>query len=142
MEGKSFKMVSYRLPLKKKKFGIYEAGNTIRNIKKIDIAVVPVVGVDGRLQRVGFGKGMYDRFFEKLEKKMYSINVKDKSLIFNTDLAETLELYNLMAQSKVTLYSALKVLCFYFLFFFGPTCPGLKLCFSTSPIANLISALS
>jgi len=45
--------------------------------------------------------------FEQLEKKMNSINVKDKSLIFNTDLAETLELHNLMAQSKVTLYSAL-----------------------------------
>jgi len=45
--------------------------------------------------------------FERLEKTMSSINVKDKSLIFNTDLAETLELHNLMAQSKVTLYSAL-----------------------------------
>ena len=44
---------------------------------------------------------------EKLEKTMDSINVKDKSLIFNTDLTETLELNNLMAQSKVTLYSAL-----------------------------------
>ncbi|MCW8953544.1 MAG: 5-formyltetrahydrofolate cyclo-ligase, partial [Sulfurimonas sp.] len=38
MEGESFKMVPFRLPLKKKKFGIYEAGNTLRNIKKIDIA--------------------------------------------------------------------------------------------------------
>jgi len=31
----------------------------------------------------------------------------DKSLIFNTDLTEALELQNLIAQSKVTLYSAL-----------------------------------
>ena len=31
----------------------------------------------------------------------------DKSLIFNTDLVEALELYNLIVQSKVTLYSAL-----------------------------------
>ena len=45
--------------------------------------------------------------FEQLETKMNNINVEDKSLIFNTDLAETLELHNLMAQSKVTLYSAL-----------------------------------
>ena len=45
--------------------------------------------------------------FEKLEIAMHSINVKDKSLIFNTDLTETLELHNLMSQSKVTLYSAL-----------------------------------
>ena len=45
--------------------------------------------------------------FEQLEQTISSINVKDKSLIFNTDLAETLELHNLLAQSKVTLYSAL-----------------------------------
>ena len=45
--------------------------------------------------------------FEKVETSMDNIEVKDKSLIFNTDLTETLELHNLMAQSKVTLHSAL-----------------------------------
>ena len=45
--------------------------------------------------------------FNIVENSMDNINVKDKSLIFNTDLAETLELHNLMAQSKVTLHSAL-----------------------------------
>ena len=38
---------------------------------------------------------------------MQNVQVKDKSLICNTDLTETLELHNLMAQSKVTLHSAL-----------------------------------
>jgi len=78
MEGESFKMVPFRLPLKKKKFGIYEAGNSLRNIKKIDIAVVPVVGIDGKLQRVGFGKGMYDRFFATLKKRPYTIFIQPK----------------------------------------------------------------
>ncbi|MDF1879440.1 5-formyltetrahydrofolate cyclo-ligase, partial [Sulfurimonas sp. SAG-AH-194-C20] len=73
MVGQSFKMVPFRLPLSRKKFNIYEAGNTNRNIKKIDIAVVPVVGIDGNLQRVGFGKGMYDRFFQTLQKRPYII---------------------------------------------------------------------
>ncbi len=45
--------------------------------------------------------------FEVVETLMNNIEIKDKSLIFNTDLTETLELHNLMAQSKVTLYSAL-----------------------------------
>jgi len=76
MQGKSFKMVPFRLPLKRKKFGIFEAGNTHRNINKIDIAIVPVVGVDGNLQRVGFGKGMYDRFFAKLKNKPYTIFIQ------------------------------------------------------------------
>ena len=76
MQGKSFKMVPFRLPLKKKKFGIFEAGNTLRDIRKIDIAIVPVVGVDGSMQRVGFGKGMYDRFFEKLQKRPYTVFIQ------------------------------------------------------------------
>ena len=45
--------------------------------------------------------------FKEVEISMDNIEVKDKSLIFNTDLTETLELHNLMAQSKVTLHSAL-----------------------------------
>lgn len=73
MQGESFKMVPFRLPLKKKKFGIFEAGNTNRKINKIDIAIVPAVGVDGNLQRIGFGKGMYDRFFTTLKKRPYII---------------------------------------------------------------------
>lgn len=68
MVGESFKMVPFRLPLKEKRFGILEAGNTIRNINKVDIVIVPTIGVDVNLQRVGFGKGMYDRFFAKLKK--------------------------------------------------------------------------
>ncbi len=45
--------------------------------------------------------------FSHLESSMDNIDVKDKSMIFNTDLTESLELHNLMAQSKVTLHSAL-----------------------------------
>ncbi len=78
MEGESFKMVPFRLPLEKKKFGILEARNTHKVINKIDIAIVPVVGVDGNFQRVGFGKGMYDRFFEKLKKKPYTVFIQNK----------------------------------------------------------------
>ncbi len=45
--------------------------------------------------------------FGQVEDSVKNIEVKDKSLIFNTDLVETLELHNLIAQSKVTLHSAL-----------------------------------
>ena len=78
MQGKSFKMTPFRLPLKKRKFGIFEAGDTLKDIKKVDIAIVPAVGVDGNMQRVGFGKGMYDRFFEKLKKKPYTIFIQSQ----------------------------------------------------------------
>ena len=69
MEGVSFKMVPLRLPLERKQFGIYEAGNTYRKLKKIDIAVVPAVGIDADARRIGFGKGMYDRFFSGLKSR-------------------------------------------------------------------------
>ena len=45
--------------------------------------------------------------FDQIESSMDNIDVKDKSMIFNTDLTESLELHNLMAQPKVTLHSAL-----------------------------------
>jgi 5-formyltetrahydrofolate cyclo-ligase len=76
MVEQSFKMVPFRLPLCKKKFGIYESKNSLRDIKKIDIVIVPVVGIDLNLQRVGFGKGMYDRFFTKLKKRPYTIFIQ------------------------------------------------------------------
>jgi len=66
MEGKSFRLVKYRLPLTEKKFGIKEPNDSKKYRKKnIDIAIVPIVGLDCTRRRVGFGKGMYDRFFEK-----------------------------------------------------------------------------
>ena len=66
MEGKSFRLVKYRYPLERKRFGIKEPKYSKQYRKKrIDIAVVPIIGMDSTYRRVGFGKGMYDRFFEK-----------------------------------------------------------------------------
>jgi len=66
MEGKSFILVKYRLPLQKKRFGIYEPKISRQYRRRdIDLAVVPIIGIDITFRRVGFGKGMYDRFFEK-----------------------------------------------------------------------------
>jgi len=66
MEGKSFRLVKYRYPLETKRFGIKEPKDSKQfRIKRLDIAIVPIVGMDITQRRVGFGKGMYDRFFEK-----------------------------------------------------------------------------
>lgn len=67
MEGISFKMVQWRLPLERKIFNIKEPKNSFAVKPKIDLAIVPVIGVDGALKRIGFGKGMYDRFFASLK---------------------------------------------------------------------------
>ncbi|MDP3466670.1 MAG: 5-formyltetrahydrofolate cyclo-ligase [Sulfuricurvum sp.] len=76
MDDVSFKMVPFRYPLEHKAFGIYEPRVSNLNIKLIDIAIVPVVGVDGTGARVGFGKGMYDRFFPTLRSKPLTIFVQ------------------------------------------------------------------
>ena len=69
MQGESFKIVKYRLPLHKKRFGIKEPNNSFFKARKIDLAIVPVVGIDKLGKRIGFGKGMYDRFFDSLNYK-------------------------------------------------------------------------
>ncbi len=66
MLGSSFIVVQYRLPLYKKRFNIYEPKISKKYRKKgIDIAIVPVISIDKSGRRVGFGKGMYDRFFAR-----------------------------------------------------------------------------
>lgn len=71
MEGESFSLVKYRLPLEKKQFGIREPKYSRQYRKrKIDLAIVPIIGTDPTLRRVGFGKGMYDRFFEREQKNI------------------------------------------------------------------------
>ena len=78
MVDDSFKMVPFRFPLHKKQFGIFEPGNSNVNIKKIDVVIVPIIGVDGDSRRIGFGKGMYDRFFGRLKTRPYVIFVQAK----------------------------------------------------------------
>ena len=75
MKGKSFVPVKYRLPLKKKKFGILEPNfSTFRdNDIQFNMIIVPIVGIDKTKRRVGFGAGMYDRFYERLKNKPITV---------------------------------------------------------------------
>jgi len=76
MVGESFKMVTYRLPLTRGVFGVSEPNDSLLSIKNVDVAIVPVLGVDTDAKRIGFGKGMYDRFFSSLAKKPLTIFVQ------------------------------------------------------------------
>ncbi len=86
MEGKSFSLVKYRYPLEKKRFGIKEpkASKQYR-IKQLDIAIVPIVGMDLTCKRIGFGKGMYDRFFEKEIKNINKIVFVARELCYSKE---------------------------------------------------------
>ena len=73
--GVSFVPVKYRLPLVKGRFSILEP--KFSNFKKgkiqFDMIIVPIVGVDKTYRRIGFGAGMYDRFYETLKIKPITI---------------------------------------------------------------------
>jgi len=53
-------------PLKINKYGIPEPISS--KIFYPDILLVPLVGYDNRLNRLGYGGGFYDRYIEKIEK--------------------------------------------------------------------------
>ena len=99
MLGKSFKMIPYRLPLSTKKFGIREPNFTYKTITQVDIAIVPVVGVDAVAKRIGFGKGMYDRFFATLNKKPITIFTQMKTCLSREIISDD---YDIQADIYIT----------------------------------------
>jgi len=72
----NFYKFSFKDPLKINKLGIPEP---YKNLKEIvpDLIFVPLVGFDNNLNRLGYGGGYYDRYFEKNSrlKKIYKIGL-------------------------------------------------------------------
>jgi len=101
MEGESFSLVKYRMPLERKQFGIREPkfSNLYRQ-KQIDLAIVPIVGTDPTLRRVGFGKGMYDRFFEHERKNIKKTVFVSRRLCFSSQIVT--DHYDVMADMIIT----------------------------------------
>ena len=92
MEDLSFKMVKYALPLKKKKFSILEPLNKNKTLAKIDLAIVPIIGMDSSFKRVGFGKGMYDRFFANLKYRPKIVFVQLKPCISKEKITDKFDI--------------------------------------------------
>ena len=63
----SFKPWIFKEPLYVNKFGILEPKNSIKEIIP-DIIMVPLVAFDSHLNRIGYGKGYYDRSLKKINK--------------------------------------------------------------------------
>ena len=63
----SFKSWIFKEPLYVNKFGILEPKNTKKEIIP-NLIMVPLVAFDGRLNRIGYGKGYYDRSLRKISK--------------------------------------------------------------------------
>ena len=63
----SFKSWIFKEPLYVNKFGILEPENSSKNTIP-DLIMVPLVAFDNRLNRIGYGKGYYDRSLKKISK--------------------------------------------------------------------------
>lgn len=64
VNGDNIELVKYPCRLKKGAFGILEpVGEAVQT--NIDLCIVPVLAVDKNNNRLGKGKGYYDRFFAK-----------------------------------------------------------------------------
>ena len=63
----NFERWSFGNPLYVNKFGMLEPKNSIKNIIP-DLIMVPLVAFDDHLNRIGYGKGYYDRSLRKIRK--------------------------------------------------------------------------
>jgi 5-formyltetrahydrofolate cyclo-ligase len=63
----SFKSWSYKDPLYVSTFGTLEPLNTKKEVIP-DLVMVPLVAYDSELNRIGYGKGYYDRILQKISK--------------------------------------------------------------------------
>lgn len=62
--GEEMQLVKLPCELKKGAFGIFEpVGEAV--LHNVDLVITPVLAVDGNNNRLGKGKGYYDRFFAK-----------------------------------------------------------------------------
>jgi len=62
-----FKSWVFKQPLSVSSYGILEPGNKNKKITP-DLIMVPLVAFDSKLNRIGYGKGYYDRFLQKISK--------------------------------------------------------------------------
>ncbi len=68
--------------LKKSDFGVMEpVSRPVKDISIIDLAFIPALAVDKELNRIGYGKGFYDRLFLNPDFKAKKIAVINKELI-------------------------------------------------------------
>ena len=64
----SFQPWIFKEPLQVNKFGMLEPKNSSKNIIP-DLIMVPLVAFDSYLNRIGYGKGYYDRILRKITKR-------------------------------------------------------------------------
>lgn len=87
-----FKLVTFKLPVRKNKYGIKESTTAFLKNAVVDVAVIPVLGIDINSRRIGFGKGMYDKFFGEQKIQPFNIFVSRIYNIAKKDICEKFDI--------------------------------------------------
>ena len=87
----NFKLWNYEEPLSINKFGILEPQNSNRETIP-DLILVPLVAFDNHLNRIGYGKGFYDKKLKKI--------IKIKKNIICLGVAYAFQNYNTIPAEK------------------------------------------
>jgi 5-formyltetrahydrofolate cyclo-ligase len=94
-------MIPFRHPFKISIFGTKESFKSIFYKQNIDLMVVPIIGFDSMNRRIGFGKGMYDRFFDKLSKKPIIIFVQLDKIFSKPIITQSFDIkFNIYISAK------------------------------------------
>ena len=83
VEGENLLICPYSTNLKKSSFNVMEPveNTNCSDLSIIDLAFIPALAVDKNMNRIGYGKGYYDRLFSKPEFKAKKIVVINKELV-------------------------------------------------------------
>ena len=99
MLDKSLKIVKLRLPFFKGRFNVRQAADSKAITPKLDAALIPVIGVDNKMRRIGHGQGFYDRFFATLNYKPCVIFISSQDLFVNSSICDP---YDIIGDFYVT----------------------------------------
>lgn len=91
LNDNSLAFTKLRLPYIYAKYKIKESCSKNENVK-IDIAIIPTLGIDKDYRRIGYGKGYYDRTFSKLDYALLIIFIQNIESIIKNKICSNLDL--------------------------------------------------
>lgn len=92
IRGLNFKMLPFTLPLRQNEYKIWEPKFSYLYLEKIDLAIIPALGIDSSFKRIGMGKGMYDRKFSEIKNLPYMIFVSQNLNIAKNKLTQDFDI--------------------------------------------------
>ncbi|WP_267523561.1 5-formyltetrahydrofolate cyclo-ligase [Campylobacter sp. MG1] len=91
LDNNSLAFTKLRLPYVNSKYKIKESMSKNENIK-LDIAIIPTLGIDGDFRRIGYGKGYYDKTFSNINYNLLIIFIQNIESITKDKICSSLDL--------------------------------------------------